>query len=132
VRGMGAALRHVPGLPVLVPDLPLQLIHQDDVAEALRLCVVGAGPPGAYNIAADDLVTGVDVARELGLRVVRLPGGPVAAAARGVAKLPYLPSGAQWVEALSHPAIMDTTKARTELGWRPRHTAIESLRATFR
>jgi nucleoside-diphosphate-sugar epimerase len=131
VRGMGAALRHVPGLPVLVPDLPLQLIHQDDVAEALRLCVVGAGPPGAYNIAADDLVTGVDVARELGLRVVRLPGGP-AAAARGVAKLPYLPSGAQWVEALSHPAIMDTTKARTELGWRPRHTAIESLRATFR
>jgi nucleoside-diphosphate-sugar epimerase len=132
VRGMGAALRHVPGLPVLVPDLPLQLIHQDDVAEALRLCVVGAGPPGAYNIAADDLVTGVDVARELGLRVVRLPGGPVAAAARGVAKLPSLPSGAQWVEALSHPAIMDTTKARTELGWRPRHTAIESLRATFR
>jgi nucleoside-diphosphate-sugar epimerase len=132
VRGMGAALRHVPGLPVLVPDLPLQLIHQDDVAEALRLCVVGAGPPGASNIAADDLVTGVDVARELGLRVVRLPGGPVAAAARGVAKLPYLPSGAQWVEALSHPAIMDTTKARTELGWRPRHTAIESLRATFR
>jgi nucleoside-diphosphate-sugar epimerase len=132
VRGIGAALRHVPGLPVLVPDLPLQLIHQDDVAEALRLCVVGAGPPGAYNIAADDLVTGVDVARELGLRVVRLPGGPVAAAARGVAKLPYLPSGAQWVEAMSHPAIMDTTKAKTELGWRPRHTAIESLRATFR
>jgi nucleoside-diphosphate-sugar epimerase len=132
VRGMGAALRHVPGLPVLVPDLPLQLIHQDDVAEALRLCVVGAGPPGAYNIAADDVVTGVDVARELGLRAVRLPGGPVAAAARGVAKLPYLPSGAQWVEALSHPAIMDTTKAKTELGWRPRHTAIESLRATFR
>jgi nucleoside-diphosphate-sugar epimerase len=132
VRGIGAALQHVPGLPVLVPDLPLQLIHQDDVAEALRLCVVGAGPPGAYNIAADDLVTGVDVARELGLRVVRLPGGPVAAAARGVAKLPYLPSGAQWVEAMSHPAIMDTTKAKTELGWRPRHTAIESLRATFR
>jgi nucleoside-diphosphate-sugar epimerase len=115
-----------------VPDLPLQLIHQEDVAEALRLCVVRAGPPGAYNIAADDVVTGVDVAREFGLRAVRVPGRPFAAAARAAAKLPYLPSAAQWIEAMSHPAIMDTTKAKIQLGWRPRHTAIESLRATFR
>jgi nucleoside-diphosphate-sugar epimerase len=132
VRGIGAGLRRLPGLPALVPDLPFQLIHQDDVAEALRLCVVGAGPPGAYNIAADDVVTGVDVARELGLRAVRIPGRPVAAAARAVSNLPFLPSGAQWVEAISHPAIMDTTKAKTRLGWTPRHTAIESLRATVR
>ena len=131
VRALGAGLRRVPGLPALVPDLPLQVIHQDDVAEALRLCVVGAGDPGAYNIAADDVITGVDIARELGLRPVGFPGGPVAAAARAVAKLPFLPSGAQWVEAISHPMIMDTTKARIELGWAPRHTAVESLRATI-
>ena len=132
LRGAGVALRHLPGLPVLTPDLPLQLIHQDDVAEALRLCIVGAGAPGAYNIAADDVVSVVDVARELGLRPVPVPGGIVAAMARVVAKLPYLPSAAQWVEALSHPAIMDTTKAKAELGWKPRHTAIDSLRSTFR
>jgi nucleoside-diphosphate-sugar epimerase len=131
-RAVGAALRRLPRLPALVPDLPLQLIHQEDVAEALRLCVVGAGEPGAYNIAADDVVTFVDVARELGLRAMPLPGGPVASLARAVTKLPYLPSGAQWVEVMSHPAIMDTTKARTQLGWKPRHTAIESLRSTFR
>ncbi len=53
----GAVLGHLPGLPALVPDLPLQVVHQDDVAEALRLCVVGAGAPGAYNIAADDTIT---------------------------------------------------------------------------
>jgi nucleoside-diphosphate-sugar epimerase len=132
VRGLGAGLRRLPGLPALVPDLPFQLIHQDDVAEALRLCVLSAGPPGAYNIAADDVVTGVDVARELGLRAVRIPGRPVAAAARAVSSLPFLPSGAQWVEAVSHPAIMDTTKAKTRLGWTPRHSAIDSLRATVR
>lgn len=132
VRGMATRLRHLPGLPALVPDLPIQLIHQDDVAHALHLCVLGAGPPGAYNIAADDVITGVDVARELGLRAVRIPGRPVAAAARAVSKLPFLPSGAQWVEAMSHPAIMDTTKAKTQLGWKPRHTAIEALRATIR
>lgn len=132
VRGLAAAVRALRAVPVLAPDLPVQLIHQDDVAEALRLCVVGAGAPGAYNIAADDLVTGVDVVRELGLRAVGVPGGPVAAAARVATKLPYLPSVAQWVEAVSHPAVMDTSKAKAELGWRPRHTAIESLRSTLR
>lgn len=132
LNGVAGALRRLPGLPAPVPDLPLQLIHQDDVAEALRLCVVGAGPPGAYNIAADDVVSTLDVARELGLRPLRVPGRPVAAAARALAHLPYLPSAAQWVEAMSHPAIMDTTKAKSQLGWTPRHTAIDSLRATLR
>jgi nucleoside-diphosphate-sugar epimerase len=131
IRGMGAAVRHLPGVPAVVPDLPIQLIHQDDVAQALRLCVLGAGPPGAYNIAADDVVTVIDIARELGLRPIGVPGRPVAAVARAVSKLPILPSAAQWVEALSHPAIMDTAKAKAELGWAPRHTAIESLRATL-
>ena len=130
-QGVGAALRRLPRLPALVPDLALQLIHQEDVAEALRLCVVGAGEPGAYNIAADDVVSTVDIARELGLRVMRVPGWPVAAVSRAVARLPYLPSTAQWFEALGHPVIMDTTKAKASLGWRPRHTAIDSLRATF-
>lgn len=129
-RGMGAAIRHLPALPALVPDLPLQLIHQDDVAEALRLCVVGAGPPGAYNIAADDVVTAADVARELGLRPLAFPGRPLAALARGVTRLPYLPSLAGWIETVSQPVLMDTTKAQTQLGWRPRYTALESLRAT--
>lgn len=132
VRGLGAALQRVPALPALVPDFPLQFIHQEDVAQALRLCVVGAGAPGAYNIAADDVVTVVDVAREAGLRPVRFPGKPVAAVARALASLPYLPTGATWVEAVSHPVIMDTTKAKTELGWTPRHTAIDALRSTFR
>jgi len=132
VRGLVGAVRRLPAVPVLVPDLPLQLLHQEDVAEALRLCVVGAGPPGAYNIAADDVITGVDAARGLGLSAVRIPGGPVAALARLVVRLPYLPSGAQWVESMCHPAVMDTTKARTQLGWRPRHTAIESLRSAIR
>ena len=130
VSGAARAVRRLPALPTLVPDLPLQLIHQDDVAEALRLCVVGAGPAGAYNIAADDVVSFVDVARELGLRPIAVPGRPASVAARLLAKVPYLPSSAQWVEAMSHPAIMDTTKARTELGWSPRHSAIDSLRAT--
>jgi nucleoside-diphosphate-sugar epimerase len=47
------------------------------------------------------------------------------------ARAPFLPPVAQWVEALSHPAIMDTAKARKQLGWQPRYTALEALRSTL-
>lgn len=119
-------------LPVLVPELPIQFVHQDDVGTALLQCVVGAGPPGAYNIAADDLLTAADVARELGLLVIPLPAAPAHRVARAVARLPGLPSVAEWVEAASHPAVMDTARAKAELGWTPRHSARVALRETFR
>ena len=118
--------------PALVPDLPLQFIHEDDVGQALLQCVVGAGPAGAYNIAGDGVLSAVDVARELGLRPLRLPAGPTHLAARTVAKVPFLPSFASWVEAMSQPAIMDTSRAKTELGWTPRYTGLEALRDTLR
>jgi nucleoside-diphosphate-sugar epimerase len=52
--------------------------------------------------------------------------------ARAVASLPFLPPAAQWVEAASHPAIMDTTRVKRDLGWVPRFTALEALRDTLR
>ena len=119
-------------VPVAVPALPLQFIHEDDVGQALLQCVVAAGPPGAYNIAGDGVLTAADVAREYGAIPLPLPAAPAQLAARAVSRLPFLPPVAEWVEAASHPAIMDTTKAREELGWRPRYTGLEALRATLR
>ena len=119
-------------VPVLVPALPLQLVHEEDVGQALLRCVVAAGSAGAYNIAADGVVTAADAARELGLVPLPLPAGPAHLAARAVTALPLLPPVAQWVEAASHPAIMDTTRAKKELGWAPRFTALEALQDTLR
>jgi nucleoside-diphosphate-sugar epimerase len=118
-------------VPVLVPALPMQLVHEEDVGRALLQCVIAAGPPGAYNIAADGTVTAADLARELGLLPLPLPAGPAQAAARALAALPFLPPVAEWVEAASHPAIMDTTRAKQELGWAPRFDALETLRDTL-
>lgn len=98
---------------------------------ALLQSVLGAGPPGAYNIAADGVLTGADVVRELGLVPVPVPAGVLHASAGVVARLPVVPFAppvTEWVEALSHPAIMDTAKAREVLGWLPRYTALEALR----
>jgi nucleoside-diphosphate-sugar epimerase len=119
-------------LPVLVPALPLQLVHEADVGQALLGCVAAAGPAGAYNIAADGIITAADIARELGMLPLPVPAGPAQFAALVMARLPFLPPMAQWVEAASHPAIMDTTRAKQELGWAPRFTALEALRDTLR
>jgi len=137
VKGLGrrlvdAAVRTPVPLPVLLPDLELQLIHEEDVGLALLQCVVAAGPPGAYNIAADDVVGLHDVARELGMMPLPVPTRPTRAGARLLARAPRLPQVAEWVEAASHPALMDTTRARTELGWEPQWSAIEALRDTVR
>jgi nucleoside-diphosphate-sugar epimerase len=121
-------------VPVLAPGLELQFIHEDDVGQALLKCVLGAGPPGAYNIAGDGVLTGADVARELGFAPIPIPGRLVQGASRAISSLPWpgiVPPAAEWIEALSHPSIMDTSKAKRELGWEPRYTGLEALRATL-
>ena len=118
-------------LPALVPLMSLQFVHEEDLGQALLRCVVAAGPPGAYNIAADGILSTADVAREFGLIPLPLPASPARFTARVIAALPFLPPALQWVEAASHPAIMDTSKARRDLGWVPRCTALEALRSTI-
>ena len=119
-------------VPVLVPLLPLQFLHEEDLGRAFVQCIVAAGPPGAYNLAAEGILSTADVAREFGMLPLPLPAGPAQSAARALAALPFLPPAAKWVEAASHPAIMDTTRARKELGWTPRFTALQALRDTVR
>ncbi len=116
---------------MLTPNVKLQFIHEDDVGQAIVKCVLAAGPPGAYNIAGDGVVSGAEVARELGLTPIPIPGRVVEAAARAAASVPwppFMPASAEWVEAFSHPAIMDTSRAKSQLDWQPRYTGLEALR----
>jgi UDP-glucose 4-epimerase len=112
------------------PGVPFQLVHHDDVASALRAAVLGRGEPGAYNIAADGQVTMRDLADAIGFRTVPMPRLAVEAAAELIARLPFMPEEAAWVEALRRPVLMDTSKARRLLRWRPRYDAKETLALT--
>jgi UDP-glucose 4-epimerase len=125
------ALEFMPALKPVIPDpgVPFQLVHHDDVATALRAAVLGRGRPGVYNLAGNGTLTMSDLAAALGWYSVPVPDLALGAAAELVARLPFVPAEAQWIESLRHPVLMDTTKARRELGWRPRHEAPETLAA---
>lgn len=134
LRGLELAKRSPVRAPVVVPAIELQLVHEDDVAAALVACVLGQGPPGAYNIAGDGILTGADVVRELGFAPITVPRGVVSRAARGLSALPlpgFVPPVAGWAEAISRASIVDTSKAKRELGWTPRYDSLAALRATI-
>jgi UDP-glucose 4-epimerase len=126
------ALGRTPLVRPILPDpgVPFQLVHHDDVATALRAGVLGRGEPGAYNLAAAGEITMSDLAEAIGYRTVPMPKLAVEATAELVARLPFLPEEATWVEALRRPVLMDAGKARRLLNWRPRHDARETLRLT--
>jgi nucleoside-diphosphate-sugar epimerase len=123
------ALEFMPALKPVIPDpgVPFQLVHHDDVASAMRAAVLGRGDPGIYNLAGPGTMTMADLARALGWYSVRVPDLAVGAAAELVARLPFMPAEAQWIETLRHPVLMDTERARQELRWRPQHDAADTL-----
>jgi nucleoside-diphosphate-sugar epimerase len=122
----------VPALKPVLPDpgVPFQLVHHDDVASALVAGVVGRGPAGAYNLAGDGTITMSDVAEALGYYAVPVPDLAVDATASIVSRLPFLPDEASWIEAVRRPTLMDTTKARRALRWKPKFDAAQTLRLT--
>jgi nucleoside-diphosphate-sugar epimerase len=130
----GPVKRVAQALPLLKPPFPdpgtpLQLVHHDDVAAAIALAATTSAPPGAYNIAGDGVVSMSDVARKLGARPVRVPRMAATATSQMIARLPYVPSVLEWLHVGRTSVVMDTTKAKQQLGWHPEHTTAETLSA---
>jgi UDP-glucose 4-epimerase len=122
-------LDRIPLLRPILPDagVPLQLVHHDDVAAALAAAVEGKGEPGAYNLAGDGEIVIADIARALGWRSVRVPRPALGVGTSVAGRLSFISPQLEWATALTTPVIMDTAKARRELGWVPRFDAAETL-----
>lgn len=128
---MRRMLELMPALAPVLPDpgVPFQLVHHDDVASAFRAAVLGRGHPGVYNLAGPGTLTVADLADALGWYSVPVPELALDAVAEVVARVPFVPAEAQWIESIRTPVIMDSSKARRELRWRPRYDALQTLRA---
>jgi nucleoside-diphosphate-sugar epimerase len=120
-----------PATVPVVPDLPglrFQVVHADDVGDAIRLAVTGPAR-GAFNLAAEPVVDAALLADLLHARVVRLPVAAARAALATAWNLHLVPAPPQLLDAFLRLPIMDTRRAHDRLGWTPRHDARDALAA---
>jgi len=117
------------GVPPILP-LPrwfrTQAVHADDVADAYRRLVVGDAR-GAFNIAGEPLLRANELARVLHARHVPMRAGLLRVAADAAFRARLTPTEAGWLDMGFRAPVMDTARARTELGWRPEHGADAAL-----
>lgn len=119
-----------PKLIPLVPDVPrlrFQAVHSLDVGDAFARAVAGDAR-GPFNLAADPVLDPEELAGLLGARRVKVPATVLRSAAAATYALRLQPSEPGWVDMALAVPLMDSSRARAELGWEPRHRATESLR----
>jgi len=124
-----ALLRHVPVLPI-DSGLVIPMVHADDVADALVRVVEGR-VPGAFNLAAQPPITAQDVADALHARLVHVPSAAVRAAVSASWHARLQPLDPGWIDLGYAVPLLDTTRARTELGWAPATDARSVLTETL-
>jgi nucleoside-diphosphate-sugar epimerase len=119
-----------PALVPVVPDLPrlrFQAVHTGDVAEAYRQAVV-RDVRGAFNVAADPPLDAAAIARLLEARIVHMSPRLARRAVSVLWRLHLQPTPPGWLDLALAVPIMDTSAARTQLGWRPARTSEDALR----
>jgi UDP-glucose 4-epimerase len=119
-----------PALINLLPDienLRSQVVHSYDVGEAFRLAIVNEGARGAFNLAAEPVLDAGEIGRILNARPVPMSAGVARAGIDLSWKLRLQPVPPGWLDLSRNIPIMDTTRARTELGWTPQRSADEAL-----
>jgi UDP-glucose 4-epimerase len=117
--------RFLPLLP-LPRGLLLQTIHADDVAEAFASAVVGDAH-GAFNVCADDVIEPPDLAEAFDARLVTLPAGWFGGALRTAWWAHLVPAHPSLFDCLMQLPVMSNQRARRELGWAPKATALQAI-----
>ncbi|HET7479099.1 MAG TPA: NAD-dependent epimerase/dehydratase family protein [Rubrobacteraceae bacterium] len=109
-----------------IEDLRSQIVHSYDVGEAFRLALTRE-VRGAFNLATEPVLDAPEIGRILNARPVPLSSRVARGAADLSWRLRLQPVPPGWLDLSRQVPIMDTTRARDELGWTPRYGAEETL-----
>jgi UDP-glucose 4-epimerase len=122
-------LGSVPALKPVIPDpgARFQLVHADDVARAFVAGVRGAGEPGPYNLAGGGTLTFSHLASAMGWYSVPVPKPVALATVDVVTRIPGAPEAVGWLHSVRKPVLMKTDRAKSQLKWRPQHSARKTL-----
>ena len=110
-------------------DPRLQLLHEDDAIEALRLAAV-THRPGVVNVAGAGVVALSQVVRQAGRIRIPVPVGALGLVGTAVRNSGAADFTAEDARYLSFGRVVDTRRLREEFGYTPRYTtaaAIESF-----
>ncbi|MFN2616947.1 MAG: NAD-dependent epimerase/dehydratase family protein [Thermoleophilaceae bacterium] len=133
---MPAAVRRLlASMPVLKPVIPdpgvrLQLVHEEDVAQAFVAGVLGRGEPGPYNLAGNGTLTMKDVAEALDWYSVPISKTAVQAMTEVATRMPLMPDSVAWLHSIRKEVLMKTERAKSQLRWKPKHNSRQTLKDT--
>ncbi len=110
-----------------IEDLRSQVVHSYDVGDAFKLAILNGEARGAYNLATEPVLDAKEIGRILDARPVPVSSRLARSAAELSWRLRLQPVPPGWLDLSRQVPIMDTQRARTELGWTPKHSADEAL-----
>jgi nucleoside-diphosphate-sugar epimerase len=118
-----------PGLIPIVPQverLRFQVVHSLDVGDAYRRALL-SDARGAFNLAADPPLGPRELAEILHARPVTVPPRLLRAGAAATYALRLQPTEPGWLDMGLAVPMMDSSRARSELGWTPTRAAPDTL-----
>lgn len=125
-------LLRLPVYPRLAAPRPqLQCVHEEDVVAAVRLALFNDAR-GAFNLATADHMSLRDLKRQLHPLALPVPMAVLKSGLRlGWRRLNWGTDPA-WAAGLQHSLVLDTTRARTVLGWVPRYGLVHTCHHALR
>ncbi len=117
--------RLIPIVPAL-ERLRFQGVHSLDIGEAYRLAAL-RDVRGPFNVAAEPVLDPDELGRLLDARPVRVPERALRIAVDVSWRLRLQPTPPGWLDLALGVPLMDVTRAREELGWRPTRSAGDAL-----
>ena len=117
----------LPVVPTVIGYQPrLQFLHEEDTLAAMEHATL-AGKAGTFNVAGEGVVTLTQAIRRIGHIELPVPAGLLAPISGVFQDLRSAKLRSSQTEFLTYGRVLDTTRMRTELGFVPKYTTLETL-----